>query len=625
MKKAFLGLALALSFCLPVYAEQFTNSESQRYDGPVFEDEEEAAVQNDSVEPKKSTQMKKQEYEPLPIKLSAQHAEYDSTSGDFHANGKVVIIQGKEKLLATSAVGNMKTGDLWLEESSSLQRHKRITNEGWEPYRIAEKTPLALQDKEKYLSAPAEDGSWVTYDGILNKSISALGGSWEQYDLNIMRPEQSGYLQDYKRITNEGWEPYQIKGRTIAVVQGKETIMSAYAEGNMKTGDIWLPYGGTLKEPNSTMNGKWVHYNFNTKTGEIKEITGTSLKDIYNAPHATIYPDKIVVDQGGTSSRCPAVKHPPCLSIQAETFEIYPREKMVAHNVKVFVRGKHVYSRDLWINSMNDEETTKIRPRLGYDGSDNGLYAGVEITQPVTEKTSVQVDLIKYDRAGYKPVYGVRHHERNFNISYMYGWDEDDGDWYKKQNTWRFDYKKHHIMDGLPLSYSGYFEYGLWQRENRNYKSWHKEYAVYLNHDPIYLFNTKDTVLNLTVGKKWVNESYTGDTRSTNMYYATLGQRLTPKWRTWIGYYQEDVTSTLFDIGQPDMAKEVRNGLQYNPDDRNQFSIVNRYDAGKGKQYETDYRWFHKFCCWAIDVTYEHEQRDHGDSSFKIMYYFYNL
>lgn len=503
MKKTIFLAALAASLCLPVYAAQYTNSESDRYSSPVFADDEERLVPNKAVEPKKSKKMEKEAAEPMPIKLSADHAEYDSTSGDFHANGNVVIIQGPEKLLTTAAVGNMKTGDVWLKE------------------------------------------------------------------------------------------------------------------------------GGTLVEAQSTMNGEWAHYNFNTKTGEIKKIKGKSLKEFYEAPHATIYPDKIVVDEGGRASYCPAVKHPPCLSITAKTFEVYPKEKMVARDVKVFVRGKHIYSRDLWVNTFSDNKT-KLMPRFGYDGKDNGAYVSLEVEQPISEKTFVEANLVEYTKVGFKPRYGLSHDERNFHISYMHGWDEDDDVWYKKQNTWRFDYKNHHIMDGLPLSYSAYYEYGLWnvwnpETKKSGPKSWHKEYAVYLNHDPIYLFNSKDTVLNLTVGKKWVNESYTGDTLSTDMYYATLGQKLAPQWRTWVGYYREKQTSALFDIGQPDMARELRNGLQWAPDSKNIVSIINRYDLGKHNNYETDYRWLHKFCCWALEFTYEQEHYDGGDKSLKLMYYFYNL
>lgn len=502
MKKSFLAAALALGLCMPTYAAQFTNDESSRYDSPVFADEVEDSTVNNAVQPKKSKSGQNNN-EGLPVNLTAEHAEYNSSSGDFHASGNVVIIQGQEKLLTTYAVGNMKTGDVWLKQ------------------------------------------------------------------------------------------------------------------------------GGTLVEPKSKMHGEWVHYNFNTKTGEIKKITGTSMKDIYNAPHAFVYPDKIVLDEGGRTARCPAVKHPPCLSITAEKFEIYPNDKMVAHDVKVFIRGKHVYSRDLWVNRLNDSKS-KIMPRVGYSGKDNGAYVKLEATQPIGDKTMVDIELPKYSKVGFKPVYKISHDERNFSVSYMHGWDEDDDIWYKKQNTWRFDYKNHHIMDGLPLSYSAYLEYGLWNSWNPNnnkssQKSWHKEYAVYLNHDPIYLFNSKDTVLNLTVGKKWVNESASGDTRSTDMYYATLGQKLTDQWRTWVGYYREKETSALFDLGQPDMARELRNGVQWTPDARNVISVVNRYDLSKHQNYETDYRWLHKFCCWAIELTYEQEHFSGGDNSFKFQYYFYNL
>lgn len=491
MKKMFLAAALAVGMCVPAHANQFSNSGDNVFDAPVFDED----INASQVVEKSEREQNKEKA--LPIQLTGDKAEYDSVSGDFHLSGNVVITQGMEKLITTHAHGNMKTGDVWLEQ------------------------------------------------------------------------------------------------------------------------------GGSVVEPGTTMTGKWVHYNFHTKTGEIKEITGKGKKEWFDAPHATIYPDKMVVDEGGVMSRCPSKEHPPCLSVQAKTFEIYPKEKMVAHDVKVFVRGKHIYSRDIWVNEVNDNGA-RIIPRIGYGGSDNGVYIKVDAGWQFDEKTYANAELTEYSKAGYKPMYSVKHNERNFDITYQYGWEEDDDDWYKKQNNWKFRYKPHHFIDGLPLSYSGYFEYGLWKNEDTGVRSWHKEYAVYLSHDPIYLFNSKNTVLNLTVGKKWVNESFTGNTNKTDMYYATLAQKLGNKWDTWVGWYREDTTSTLFDIGQPDMAKELRNGLRWSPNGNDTFTIVNRYDVGKGHQYETRYAWLHKFCCWALELSYEKEQYE-DDSSLKMMYYFYNL
>ena len=491
MKKMFLAAALAVGMCVPAYANQFSNSGDNVFDVPVFDEDVNASQVVEKSEREKNKE------KALPIQLTGDQAEYDSVSGDFHLSGNVVITQGMEKLITTHAHGNMKTGDVWLEQ------------------------------------------------------------------------------------------------------------------------------GGSVVEPGTTMTGKWVHYNFNTKTGEIKEITGKGKKEWFDAPHATIHPDRMVVDEGGVMSRCPSKEHPPCLSVQAKTFEIYPKEKMVAHDVKVFVRGKHIYSRDIWVNEVNDNGA-RIVPRIGYGGSDNGVYIKVDAGWQFDEKTSANAALIDYSKAGYKPMYSVKHNERNFELTYQNGWEEDDDDWYKKQNNWKFKYKPHHFIDGLPISYSGYFEYGLWKNDETGRKSWHKEYALYLSHDPIYLFNSKNTVLNLTVGKKWVNESYTGDTRSTDMYYATLAQKLGRKWNTWIGWYRKDITSSLFDIGQPDMAKELRNGLRWSPTTNDTFTIVNRYDVGKGQQYSTKYSWEHKFCCWMLAFEYEQEQLE-NDSTRRIVYYFYNL
>lgn len=162
------------------------------------------------------------------------------------------------------------------------------------------------------------------------------------------------------------------------------------------------------------------------------------------------------------------------------------------------------------------------------------------------------------------------------------------------------------------------------ENDKRGWQSWHTEYGAYLTHDRIYLFDSKKTFLDLRIGKKWVDESRTDETRSTMLYQATLGQKLGDKWNTWVGYYRENETSNLFDIGQPDMERELRNGLSYKPDDRNTFSIVNRYDMGKHENYETIYSWRHRFCCWAISFEFEHAHTEAEDTQWNIVYEFLN-
>ena len=64
----------------------------------------------------------------------------------------------------------------------------------------------------------------------------------------------------------------------VVITQGNETLKTVRAEGNMKTGDVWLKQGGTLVEPKSTMNGEWAYYNFNTKPAKLRKLKGRAAK-----------------------------------------------------------------------------------------------------------------------------------------------------------------------------------------------------------------------------------------------------------------------------------------------------------------------------------------------------------
>ena len=124
----------------------------------------------------------------------------------------------------------------------------------------------------------------------------------------------------------------------VRIVQGDEVIITTVAKGNMKTGDIYFEEGGTLEEPKNKTDAEGAHYNFNSKAGELKSIKGKSGPDFYEAPHAILEDGKMIVDQGGSTSRCPAVDHTKCVSIEAKTMTVYPVEKIAPRNVKVLFK-----------------------------------------------------------------------------------------------------------------------------------------------------------------------------------------------------------------------------------------------------------------------------------------------
>ncbi|NCC02350.1 MAG: organic solvent tolerance protein OstA, partial [Clostridia bacterium] len=374
----------------------------------------------------------------------------------------------------------------------------------------------------------------------------------------------------------------------VRILQGQQTLNTVKLEGNTQTGDVFLNAGGKLTDKDAQMTGEWLHYNFNNKTGEIKKISGVSGKDLFKAEHATITPDEIILDQGGSSTRCPAVEHDPCVLITAKKVEIYPKEKIVAYDVKIFIKGKHIYSRDIWVNKMDGKQEQSIAPKLGYSDND-GLKMKFHYEYALSEQLAAVADFNYTDKNGYKPTYGINYETKDYYAKLQDSWSEDsDDNWIKKESDITVGLKNQRISDGLPLSYSAYYNHGLWKEDS--IRSWHTEYGVRINHDRIYFDQDKNLFLDFGIGAKQKKESYDDSKTNTMTYNVSLGKKFDERWNTWASYYWEKSENDLFAYNRPDMSEELQNGLTYNFDKNNSLTFVNRYDLGNGGVYEQDWR-----------------------------------
>ena len=425
----------------------------------------------------------------------------------------------------------------------------------------------------------------------------------------------------------------------VRLKQGLTNVTSTKAVGNANTGDIWLLEGGTLQEPTNRVNARWIHYNFNKETGELLHLKGASSAnprsgkfDYYEAPHGLIEHGMLIMDQGGMSTRCPAVKHHPCVSVKAKTITIIPNDRIIARGVQVFVKGKHVYSRDVWINELN-KENKQTKPRIGWD-NERGWYASLEYSRPIgnpllKNPTTFYMEQIFYTKSKYKPFYGITHDRRDFyvrvNSGYVYDSDNDEldeGIWLNKKIDWGLFLKPHRIAKGLPLSIDGYITHGLWKYSNQNWESWHTEKAVFLRHDRFYPLGGKKLYMDLMVGRKWIHESLNNDTTrrygnslNTNIYHGTLGYRFSNKWNIWSTYHNEHRTSYLFSKDQPSFVKDLSMGIAWDPDKHNSFTIINRRNLDSETRthgnYTTSFTWRHRFCCELLTVSYEKKHYNH--------------
>ena len=437
----------------------------------------------------------------------------------------------------------------------------------------------------------------------------------------------------------------------VRLKQGLTNVTSTKAVGNANTGDIWLLEGGTLQEPTNRVNARWAHYNFNKETGELLHLKGASSAnprsgkfDYYEAPHGLIEHGMLIMDQGGMSTRCPAVKHHPCVSVKAKTITIIPNDRIIARGVQVFVKGKHVYSRDVWINELN-KENKQTKPRIGWD-NERGWYASLEYSRPIgnpllKNPTTFYMEQIFYTKSKYKPFYGITHDRRDFyvrvNSGYVYDSDNDaldEGIWLQKKIDWGLFLKPHRIAKGLPLSIDGYITHGLWKYNHLNWESWHTEKAAFLRHDRFYPLGGKKLYMDLMVGRKWIHESLNnattrryGNSLNTNIYHGTLGYRFSNKWNIWTTYHNEHRTSYLFSKGQPSFVKDLSMGIAWNPDKHNSFTIVNRRNLDSETRthgnYTTTFTWRHRFCCELLTVSYENRHYN-GEKKWTVKFEFLN-
>ena len=484
-----------------------------------------------------------------------------------------------------------------VQASAAVQERSRRLQD--QPDAQTEKVTLAGQETVPEQKEREERGEKVASESTLPITI---------YGDQVTYNSESG---DFKATGN------------VRLYQGNQKLYTTEATGNSKTGDVYLLTGGRIVNSSggstSVTNGKWGHYNFLDKTGTIKDISGTNGKDIYRANIGEVYPDRVELTDGGETTRCPAVKHPPCVDVKAEKVIIYPKDKIIAYNVKVYIKGVHVYSRDRWINRFGDDDQGQsLIPHIGYT-KDHGTEIRYNFNVPLSDKNVATAELKYYSKIGWRPLYYDVQDERNFYVRIQDGHTEDsDNNWIRKKRDVLIGYKSHKFNDKWPLNYSAYYSHGLWKD---NWKeSWHTEYGVFLTHDPIYLTHEANPLsLNLGMGHKWVKESINDETKKTMLYSATLGKSFSGGWNTWLGYYYQKEHSSVFAYNDPDMAKELQWGIikQLGPNDR--LTWLLRYDEGKSQIYEYIYRWSHDFCCFRLELEYR-DKKYNNDNEWSVKY-----
>ncbi len=308
------------------------------------------------------------------------------------------------------------------------------------------------------------------------------------------------------------------------------------------------------------------------------------------------------------------------MEVRAAKITMYPGERVVAEDVKIYLMGKHIYSRDRFVSRLDGEGTATIVPRIGYD-NDHGVELKFKPTIPLNEKDVLSGELLYYSKDGLKGMFEATHDEDDFYIRYNHGYaEDDDNNWVKKKNNIGIYLRPWQILQDIPVNLTAGYSNGIWEEDG--VKSRHQEYKVRLDHQPITWGDTFPVTLNLGVGHKWTEESVNDSMETTLLYNASISKKFPLGWDTYAGYYWERTENPVFEYEKSDMARELQWGVGKTFDLNNRVEFVTRYDAGQHEPYEYIYRYIHDFCCWRLKLIYTDEQYK-DDHSVKVKFDLY--
>ena len=300
-----------------------------------------------------------------------------------------------------------------------------------------------------------------------------------------------------------------------------------------------------------------------------------------------------------------AVAKVPDYRIEADSIDIYPGDKYIAHNVRLMAKNTVLVTLSTYKGSLQKKRFSPFTliPSPMFD-SDNGfgLHNRLEIPLDADMNLTAYMENRWYTKAGYKPDVGVRYQTPVGSLNFHYAEEEsstndDGGIWVKKRPSLEFD-SKHFYLGGSRFYVGAKGDIGYW--EEGGVKGQHKSYDAYLSSDPWKL--GKFMRFSWRAGYMKDYYSYNGGIIRKNTYYS-LG--LSGGYRSvqsWIYYTDREINGiTPYDYDSYTSDKPLDFGVRVQPTKNDAFSLAWTVDTKYGRlnhRYWTYYRDMHSFYAW---------------------------
>ena len=208
----------------------------------------------------------------------------------------------------------------------------------------------------------------------------------------------------------------------VRITQNQDTILTDYMRGNQQQTTIWVDGSATLLQPDTKLTGVGLTYNYGAKTGTVNQASGvlTSPKkpSANNFTGAAEFKQEYLTGQkvqiapgylvalDATYTGCD--QKVPDYHVSADKVELWPGDKMIAHNAKFWIKDVVIFSLPIYEQSLKgDGEQGGAFPSLGYADKD-GVFIRQKLSYPLQPNLQVYTNLAYYSKAGFRPQYGVK-------------------------------------------------------------------------------------------------------------------------------------------------------------------------------------------------------------------------
>lgn len=403
----------------------------------------------------------------------------------------------------------------------------------------------------------------------------------------------------------------------VVLTQAKSKIYADVIRGNDKQKELWVDGKVILVEPDTHVTGMKIRYNYDAKFGTMQDVKGKCGDDFIAGSNIHFEGGKYTAYNASTTG-CPA-KGTPDYRVTARKIIIWPEDKMIAYDAKVWIKNFVIYTTPRYQRSLKKDEDTEY-PSFGYQDPD-GYWIKQRFRYPLTNSLSVLTDLTYFTSSGFKPTFELIQEQKDyrFQISYgdyssstvspapaLGGQNNTSVNWIKKAPELRFEWHDKKIGQ-TAWNYRYSLLVGNWTDSVKT--SWHQDYLLYFTRDPIHFDKQKTWTWSNGFGVEQVRESFDGSVQNILRFNTLLTKRLSAKVTAWTAYNLTSNNQSAFAYNSTAVSQEWVNGIYYQIDSKTGISFANSYDIANGRSYENYYTLHRNLHCWNTYIQYQEKAK----------------